>query len=209
MSSQFTSNIHFPVYILITILFGLILFNAIFTPKEQLLSKPTKPDEQNEKVTSHNCLADDCLLVNEASFSITALPAEVNKALITAIQDEYQALALYRLVIEKYGKVKPFVTIYRAEEQHINALQALFEKYNLEIPIDNVSLQPNVFDSFKTACQAGAETEKANAFLYQNNLLPLVNDFADIKQVFGNLKEASENKHLPALSRCASNKSSL
>jgi hypothetical protein len=50
-------------------------------------------------------------------------------ALNEAIQDEYKACETYRLVIEKFGLIRPFVNIIEAENRHIQALVSVYRKY--------------------------------------------------------------------------------
>jgi len=52
------------------------------------------------------------------------------KAMLTyAIEDEYLAKAEYELIMDKYGRIRPFSNIVRAEEQHIRYLFELFNTY--------------------------------------------------------------------------------
>ncbi len=46
----------------------------------------------------------------------------LQKALVEALQDEYKARATYRLVISKFGEIRPFINIIESEERHIQAL---------------------------------------------------------------------------------------
>ena len=49
---------------------------------------------------------------------------ETITAMHDALEDEYKARATYRKVIERFGRVRPFVNIIQAEERHIEALLA-------------------------------------------------------------------------------------
>jgi len=130
------------------------------------------------------------------------LSQQAKEALIEAINDEYKAHALYEKTIEKFGFVRPFSMIIRAEEQHISSLKSLFDKYGLEIPKDNWTNKVSVEKTIQQACQTGVDAEIANAKLYQDKLLPMVSDYEDIKLVFTNLMNASQEKHLVAFERC-------
>lgn len=155
------------------------------------------------RVNQGNCVADECLLVDGLEYPAQTLPDTVQTALNRALADEYQALATYEAVKKSLGNVRPFVMISRAEEQHIAALKALFDKYGMTVP-DNTALgQVAAPSSLRAACQTGVSAEKANAALYRNELLPVVKDYPDITNVFANLLSASENRHLPAFERCA------
>ena len=65
------------------------------------------------------------------------LDEKTQNALIAAIQDEYKAKAVYQKVINTFGEVRPFSNIIKAEEQHIQELLPLFEKYGVEVPKNN------------------------------------------------------------------------
>ncbi|MBN1954371.1 MAG: DUF2202 domain-containing protein [Anaerolineae bacterium] len=118
-----------------------------------------------------------------------------------ALDDEYKALATYLGVMDQFGQVAPFVSIARAEEQHIAALERLFDRYGLEVPENEWLGNTPAFDVVVDACVAGAQAEIDNAALY-NQLFSMV-DNPDIVRVFTRLSEASEYSHLPAFSSCA------
>jgi len=122
------------------------------------------------------------------------------EALNLALEDEYHALAVYQAVIAKFGEVEPFVEIAASEQQHIDALINQFNKHGLAIPenpwIDNVP----TFDTVSQACQAGAETEIANADLYRQ--LFSMTDDPRLTRVLTNLSNVSMNSHLPQFEAC-------
>jgi hypothetical protein len=153
--------------------------------------------------TRGNCLSDDCLLVDDMDYPAGELARDVVDALDAALDDEYKALSTYLAVIEEYGSVRPFSMIKGAEETHIAALKAVYDKYGLEAPenpyLGTITPPTTLGDS----CTLGVEAEIANAALYQDELLPVVADYPDITAVFTNLMTASEAKHLPAFERCA------
>lgn len=156
-------------------------------------------DETN-RYNRSNCLAEDCLLVDGLEYPAGELTQEAHDALVSAINDEYTAHATYEAVIEKFGLVRPFSMIIRSEEQHIAALKAIFDKYGVRIPEDNINAE--VPGTLQEACQTGVDAEVANAALYREELLPVVKDYPDITAVFDNLMSASETKHLSAFEKC-------
>lgn len=125
--------------------------------------------------------------------------AEV-EALNFAINDEYKARATYRKVIEKFGEVRPFINIVSSEGNHIDELEALYEKYGLGIPEDDWYAKVPEFDTIAEACQAGVDAEIENAALYDSMFEYIDNQ--DITAVFTSLRNASETNHLPAFQRC-------
>lgn len=157
---------------------------------------------QKQDINSANCLADECLAVNNLNYPVGGLSDEAKEALIEAINDEYKAHALYEKTIAKLGFVRPFSMIIRAEEQHISSLKSLFDKYGIKIPADDWAGKVFAEETLKQACQAGVDAEIANAKLYKDRLLPMAEDYEDIKIVFTSLMNASEEKHLVAFEKC-------
>lgn len=129
------------------------------------------------------------------------LSASEAEALQMALEDEYKAWSVYEQVIADFGAVRPFTSIQRAEENHIAALVALFERYGLEVPANEWAGSIASFDTQAEACEAGLQAEIDNAALYAQ-LFEMV-DNPDIIRVFTALQQASQTKHLPAFERCA------
>ncbi len=145
------------------------------------------------------------LIAKVESLPKESLSLSEKEAMETAIQDEYKARDFYLDVMAKFGDVTPFVNIEKAEERHIAALVALFEKYDLPVPADNSKtaadkLMENV-KTLKDACKIGVQGEIENKDMYAKLFKMIDNE--DIKLVFERLQSASENNHLPAFQRCA------
>lgn len=174
-------------------------FITILYPKSNLQITPEP--SPTPFFTKENCLADNCLN-NEIEFPVKELPSTIKDSLYQALDDEYNAYATYNNTISTFGNIRPFIMIARAEQQHIAALQALFDKYNLEIPENNYQGNIETSDSIKSACDIGVKEEKENIELFREKLLPLVTEYEDITAVYTNLMNASEQKHLPAFERC-------
>jgi|GEM_PF-734544 len=122
--------------------------------------------------------------------------------LTDALQDEYKSRATYRKVIEKFGPVRPFVNIVEAEGRHVQALLALFEKYQIPVPEDTWPERITVPDTLKQACLNAVADEKANIAMYDQ--LIAASSEPDIRRVLENLQSASRDRHLPAFERNAS-----
>lgn len=166
----------------------------------------TRPATQygtQSTITQQQCLADDCLAVDGLEYPAAQLPEAVKNALARALDDEYKAHATYQAVIAKLGSVRPFAMIIGAEEQHIASLRALYAKYGLPLIEDHYTGKVDAPATLSAACQLGVTAEIANAQLYKDELLPQVASYPDIQAVFTNLMTASESKHLPAFTRCA------
>lgn len=123
----------------------------------------------------------------------------LEQMLTYAIQDEYLARSEYAMITERYGNLRPFSNIRRAEERHIQELTGLFSAYGLRAPEDlsggRVVLPPDL----KTALETGVKAEVDNIAMYQAFLgtaasAPLPDD---VREVFEQLKSASQN-HLRA-----------
>ena len=112
-----------------------------------------------------------------------------------AIQDEYVAQAEYSGIIGKFGSVRPFSNIVRAENTHINLLLPLFKTYGYTVPTNEGASKVIVPASLPDSYIAGVTAEKNNIAMYEAFIkedLP-----ADVQIVFERLLAASEN-HLRA-----------
>lgn len=130
----------------------------------------------------------------------SSLDTQTIESLHLALADERKALTTYQAAVEKFGPVKPFVNIIRAEQQHISMLETLFNTYDVEIPQDT-TVAPQLPDSLKEACQVGVDAEIANDELYQKMIGTIQQD--DIRATFSTLAQVSRENHLPAFERCS------
>jgi len=121
-------------------------------------------------------------------------------ALHEALDDEYHAWAIYDQVIQDFGLVRPFSNIRNAEARHIEALTRLFAQHDLTPPPNPWPGKVDRYRSMRDACAAAVEAEIANAALYERLLAST--DRSDILMVFRNLRDASQERHLPAFRRC-------
>lgn len=118
-----------------------------------------------------------------------------------AIQDEYLAQAEYDAIIKKYGSIRPFTNIIRAESQHISELLPLFTANEISVPENTAGSQVVLPDSLGASYTAGVQAEEQNIAMYQRFLkenLPV-----DVRAVLENLLAASNN-HLQAFARSSS-----
>ena len=131
-------NKHTILYIVVGVIIGLIVmyvaYMQTFNNKLSINESAEINQDSQIKLTEKNCLADDCLLVENVDFPVGDLPNDVLVALGRALDDEYKALATYEAVVSKFGASRPFSMIKGAEEQHIASLKAIYDKYGLEIP---------------------------------------------------------------------------
>jgi hypothetical protein len=131
---------------------------------------------------------------------MTALNETEIAALHEALDDEYHAWATYSQVIHDFGLVRPFSNIRDAEARHTEALLNLFERYGLAAPPNPWPGKVERYPSLRDACIAAVEAEIANAALYERLLAST--ERSDILSVFRHLRDASQERHLPAFRRC-------
>lgn len=139
--------------------------------------------------------------------SAASLEKPMQEALLRALDDEYHAEAFYDAVMAKFGVVRPFSNIIRAEQTHAAMLADLMKTYGMEVPknskLGSAAIKAAVPATIGDACRMGVEAEIANRDLYSKELMPAVAGHADIEAVFQRLSAASEQNHLPAFERCA------
>jgi hypothetical protein len=141
-----------------------------------------------------------------AASAADSLPQAVQDALTTALMDEYHAEAFYDAVLDRFGQVRPFANIIRAEQNHANVIITLMKAYGMAIPentlLGSADVAAAVPATLGAACSVGVQAEIDNAALYDGKLLPAVSGYADITFALENLRDASQNMHLPAFQRC-------
>ena len=140
---------------------------------------------------------------DKSSESTNILPEEIVSVLDTALADERLALATYRFITNRFGPVRPFVNIAKAEQRHIDALLNIYADYDIELPADETSLDPKLENAdMLDLCRMGVAGEIENVRLYDEQLLPAVSAYPRIKSVLQNLRDASALRHKPAFERC-------
>ncbi|MEZ5921326.1 MAG: DUF2202 domain-containing protein [Parvularculaceae bacterium] len=142
-----------------------------------------------------------------ASSAVGAEPAPttpaVKQALDEALADERKAHASYKAIIDRFGEVRPFSNIVHAEQRHIDALLPLYARYGLTPPADETVVPAEVYtEDLLGLCKIGVAAEIENVRLYDKKLLPAVAAYPDIAEVMRRLRDASNDKHLPAFQRC-------
>jgi len=111
-----------------------------------------------------------------------------------ALQDERIARAEYEVILDTFGSSRPFSNIIKAEESHIRYLVDLFADHELPVPADDTA-KPAAPKDWASAIEAGRQAEIDNIAMYDRFLAQ--NLPADVRQVFEQLKAASQN-HLRA-----------
>lgn len=130
----------------------------------------------------------------------------IEEMLEYAIEDEYIAKAEYEALIEEFGNIRPFTNIIKAEQRHIEMLLPLFEKYEVEIPVNDAADRAVLPETLEETFAIGVEAEIKNIDMYKAFLetdLP-----EDIDVTFERLMRASES-HLRAFERSDSGTAGL
>lgn len=124
----------------------------------------------------------------------------IQDMLTYAIQDEYLAHGEYEAIVAKFGAVRPFINIIEAETTHISWLSQAFNTYQIPLPQDESKKHLVVPQTLYDAYTTGVQAEIDNIAMYDRFLAqPIIQDakYGDLKTLFTNLKNASEN-HLLA-----------
>ncbi len=124
----------------------------------------------------------------------------LHEALSAALDDEYKAMATYEAVLAAFGPVRPFVNIVEAERRHADALLRQFARLGLTPPDDRWRGQVQAPATLREAYEAGVAAEVENAALY-DRLLAAARGEPEVTRVFTALRNASQQRHLPAFRR--------
>ena len=134
-----------------------------------------------------------------AKGAINTTQPTVQEMLQFAIQDEYLAKAQYSLVMDTFGKLRPFSNIVQSEDQHIALLRPLFTDRGWDVPQDESGPYLVTPQSFTEALKIGEQAEVDNIAMYEH-FLNQKNIPEDLKSVFERLLAASK-RHLNAFRR--------
>ena len=126
---------------------------------------------------------------------------EIVLAALMGPEGEYAAAASYLAVLDKYGSVEPYQTIYQAELRHIDALIRQLERLGEEVPENPYLGKITAPDDLVSAAEAWAVGEVLNVELYDQLISKTQN--ANLLNVLGNLRIASLESHLPAFELAA------
>lgn len=122
------------------------------------------------------------------------------EAIHRAVADERAAEARYDAALRELGPVLPFRNLVRAERRHSEALERLLRAHGETAPAES---PPSVVasKSLSAECASGVDAESKNIALYDDLMSrPLPED---VRCVFSRLREASQERHRPALTRCS------
>jgi hypothetical protein len=108
---------------------------------------------------------------------------------------EYAAAASYAAVLDTYGQVEPYATIYQAELKHVDALIKQLDRAGIVAPANPYIGKIEAPADLTTAAQAWAEGEILNVEMY--DVLIAQSTDTNLTKVLKNLRSASLDSHLP------------
>ncbi|MEK9908346.1 MAG: hypothetical protein VW500_04640 [Aquiluna sp.] len=146
-------------------------------------------------------------ITQDVQAAVSMTDEEVVLAALMGPEGEYAAAASYLAVLDEYGQVEPYATIFEAELRHADALIRQLERLGAEVPENPYLGEIAAPADLETAAEAWAEGEVANVELY-DYLLTMTDD-AQLTKVLENLRAASLDSHLPAFEAAAENGGTL
>ncbi len=146
-------------------------------------------------------------ITQDVQAAVSMADEEVVLAALMGPEGEYAAAASYLAVLDEYGQVEPYATIFEAELRHADALIRQLERLGVEVPENPYLGEIAAPADLETAAEAWAEGEVANVELY-DYLLTMTDD-AQLTKVLENLRAASLDSHLPAFEAAAENGGTL
>jgi hypothetical protein len=135
------------------------------------------------------------------NLSTTPLTTAEIDGLKLAVLEEYGALNTYNAVIDQLGAVYPFTQIVQSEQQHVNALLRLADRYGITALVNPGLTNSLGIVTVTEACQIGLSAEIADADLYTQ--IMKFTTHTDLLRVYTNLRSASLNIHLTQFEYCA------
>lgn len=191
---------------------SLVLAGCATAPAEteEALSTPTPSAEVSESPTpteSESEESEEAVEDSKPVIKANMTDAEIVLAALMGPDGEYAAAASYEAVLDKYGSVEPYATIYQAELRHIDALIRQLERLGEPVPANPYTGKIKAPSDLVKAAEAWAEGEILNVALYDD--LMDKTDNANLLKVLGNLRRASLESHLPSFELAAENGGTL
>jgi hypothetical protein len=194
------------------IISSLVLAGCATAPAEveEAVTTPTPTAETTESATeapTESEEAEESTATAKPVIKTQMTDAEVILAALTGPDGEYAAAASYEAVLDEYGSVEPYATIYQAELRHISALVRQLERLGEPVPTNPYTGKIKAPKDLVTAAKAWAEGEILNVELYDDLLGKT--DNANLIKVLENLRRASLETHLPAFELAVENGGTL
>ena len=155
------------------------------------------PNESSESSTAPSEEAES----TDAVIKDVMTDTEIALFALMGPEGEYAAAASYLAVLEKYGSVEPYQSIYDAELRHIDALIRQLERDGEVVPENPYLGKITIADNLVSIAEAEAAIEVLNVEMYDQ--LITKTDNANLLKVLENLRSASLESHLPAFELAA------
>jgi hypothetical protein len=179
-----------PILLITTVL----LAGCSVPEMEESSPAPTESSESSEAPEAESESSD--LVIKDVMTD-----TEIVLAALMGPDGEYAAAASYLAVLDKYGSVEPYQTIYQAELRHIDALMRQLERLGADVPENPYLGKITAPEDLISAAKAWAEGEVLNVELYDQLISKTDNE--NLLKVLGNLRSASLDSHLPAFELAA------
>jgi hypothetical protein len=125
-------------------------------------------------------------------------PAE-SRALHDAFDEALRGRAAAAQALLDLGEVSVFRVLLEADARHLTTLTALFERYDLPLPVDGWAGRAPRCSTVEEACRAAVTSLEARADLCERLLD--VTRRADLLTAFRTFQSTALDRHLPALRR--------
>jgi predicted small secreted protein len=189
------------------ILSSLVLAGCATAPTQTQDVTPTPTAVPTQSPTPTASASDESVDDAKPEIKESMTDIEIVLAALMGPDGEYAAAASYEAVLNEYGQVEPYATIYQAELRHIDALIRQLERLGETVPTNPYTGKISAPKDLVTAAEAWAKGEVLNVELYDN--LISKTDNGNLLKVLGNLRRASLESHLPAFELAAENGGTL
>lgn len=136
-----------------------------------------------------------------ATTAPTAAPRPLQDVLKEALNEQYKARAGYQASATKFPDAAAFSAAATGATKSIEALTKLYAANNLTPPPDIFAGRVPAAADVKKACTDAADTEKANATLYDKLAKETTN--ADLVKALQEIKKTAQETNTPAFEACA------
>jgi hypothetical protein len=164
-------------------------------------SEATDPETQAPSETAETVVETTGLIKAKMTDSAIVLVA------LTGPVGEYAAAASYKAVLDKYGSVEPYATIYKAELRHINSLTRQLRNLGKTVPSNTYLGKITLAKDLVAIAESEAEIEIWNVEMYDELMTKTKNP--NLLRLLGNLRRASLESHLPSFELAAENGGTL
>lgn len=184
-----------PIKLIPTLLITTVILAGCSAPAiEEPTTAPTESSESSMAPSEETENSDSL-------FKDVMTDSEIVLAALMGPEGEYAAAASYLAVLDEYGSVEPYQSIYQSELRHIDALIRQLEKTGVVVPENPYLGKVTIPDNLVSIAEAEARVEVLNVEMY--DLLISKTENANLIKVLSNLRIASLESHLPTFELAA------